>query len=83
MSGPFPLTVAVMALGARSEIRVTLDNFRGEPRADVRTWADFKIGPSECRGPTRKGVSLPLTMLPGLRRAIDEAEAEARALGLL
>jgi len=78
-----PVTVAVVPLGARAEIRVTLDDFRGEPRADVRTWADYKIGPTECRGPTRKGVSLPLAMLPGLRRAIDSAEAEARALGLL
>jgi hypothetical protein len=83
MSGRFPLTVAVVPLGARAEIRVTLDDFRGEPRADVRTWADYMVGPDECRGPTRKGVSLPLAMLPDLRKAIDHAEAQARALGLL
>lgn len=83
MSGPLPRTVAVVPLGARAELRVTLNDCRGEPRADVRTWADYKVGPTECRGPTRKGVSLPLAMLPTFRRALDHAEAEARALGLL
>jgi hypothetical protein len=83
MSGRFPLTVAVVPLGARAELRVTLDDFRGEPRADVRTWADYMVGPDECRGPTRKGVSLPLAKLRGLRQALDDLDAEARALGLL
>ena len=82
MSGPFPRTVVVVPLGACAELRVTFNDCRGEPRADVRTWADYRDAPTEYLGPPRKGVFLPLAMLPTFRRALDQAEAEARALGL-
>lgn len=78
-----PMAVASLPLGDKAEVRVTLDAFNGRPRLDIRTWADYQAGPVLTRGPTKKGVSLPIADLPALALAMREAEAKARDLGLL
>ena len=79
----FPVVVRVLPVGTAAELRLTVERFSGSLRFDLRTWADYRLGASEVRGPTKKGVSLPVEALPDLVAAVVEAEAEARALGLL
>lgn len=82
MSG-LPVTVRTLPLGDAAEVRLTLETVNNLARVDLRTWADDKLGAVVVRGPTRKGVSLPVEALPDLVAAVVEAEAKARALGLL
>lgn len=82
MSG-LPVTVRTLPLGDAAEVRLTLETVNNLARVDLRTWADDKLGAVVVRGPTRKGVSLPVEALPDLVSAVVEAEAKARALGLL
>lgn len=79
----FPLVVRVLPLGSAAELRLTFERFNGSLRFDLRTFEDDRLGASKVRGPTRKGVSLPVEALPDLVAAVVEAEADARALGLL
>jgi hypothetical protein len=81
MSG-LPVVIASLALGAKAEVRVSLDIFAGRPRVDLRTWCDYSAGAVAVRGPTKKGVSLPIGDLPSLALALGAAEAKARELGL-
>ncbi|HAC01375.1 PC4/YdbC family ssDNA-binding protein [Brevundimonas naejangsanensis] len=82
MSG-LPVTVRTLPLGDAAEVRLTLETVNNLARVDLRTWADDKLGAVVVRGPTKKGVSLPVEALPDLVAAVVEAEAKARALGLL
>lgn len=82
MSG-LPVTVRSLPFGDAAEVRLTLETVNNLTRVDLRTWADDKLGAVVVRGPTKKGVSLPVEALPDLVAAVVEAEAVARALGLL
>ena len=82
MSG-LPVTVRSLPLGDKAEVRLVLETVNNLARVDLRTWADDKLGATVVRGPTKKGVSLPVAALPDLVAAVVEAEATARALGLL
>jgi hypothetical protein len=79
----FPLTVHTVPLGSKAEVRLALDTYGNRGRVDLRTWADYSAGPVMGRGPTKKGVSLPIEALPALAAAFAEAEALARSLNLL
>jgi hypothetical protein len=83
MTGALPVLIGTLALGSKAEVRVSLETFQGRPRVDLRTWCDFSAGPVSTRGPTKKGVSLPVADLPALLATIRDAEARARELGLL
>ena len=78
-----PVVIRTFPLGERAEVRLTLDTFNGRPRVDLRTWCDYPAGPVNVRGPTKKGVSLPLAHLSDLVSALGDALDQARALGLL
>lgn len=78
-----PVTVGSLPLGDTAEVRLTLEAVNNLARVDLRTWADDKLGAVVVRGPTKKGVSLPVEALPDLVAAVVEAEVTARALGLL
>lgn len=82
MSG-LPVTVRSLPLGDAAEVRLVLETVNKQPRFDLRTWADDKQGAVVVRGPTKKGISLPVEVLPKLVEAVVEADATARALGLL
>lgn len=78
-----PVVIWTLPLGSAAELRLSLDSFNGKARADLRTWADYQAGPVLTRGPTKKGVSVPVEALPALVAAVVEAEAVARSSGLL
>ena len=76
-----PIPIAVVRKNGLEEIRVALTSYHGVPLVDVRTFADF--GSGDERKATKKGVSVKITALPELRRALEQAEDEARRIGLI
>lgn len=64
---------------AREVIRVELDEYEGHQLVAARIWYSDDGGLK----PTRKGLSVSVKHLTALREAIEKAEAEARAAGLL
>lgn len=71
---------ADIAKGAGELVRVSLVHFRQRDRIDIRQfYAPTETEPS----PTRRGVNLLLTELPRLRAALEAAEQDAIANGLL
>ena len=56
------------------EVRVTLDEYLGNPTIDIRLFGQY---------PTQKGVTFAIRRLPELARALADAEALAREMGLL
>jgi len=63
------------------EVRVSIDEFRGHVLLDIRVFADFT--PARVRMPTKKGISIQVVQLPDLIKALQDAAATARKLGLL
>lgn len=82
MTAP-PEPIAIVEKNSREDVRVSLDEFHGVQLIDVRTFADFKAGAVESRGPTKKGVSLNIARLPALIAGLEAARDEARRRGLL
>jgi hypothetical protein len=78
-----PAVIHTFPLGARAELRVTLDTFNGQPRLDLRTWCDYPSAGGETRGPTKKGVSVPLSQVPDLIAALGQGLDCAGSFGLL
>ncbi len=78
---PLPVTVARLEKNASSEVRISLEDFRGHHLVDVRVYAD-SVAKGE-RVATGKGVALKVAKLPELLDALRQAETEARARGLL
>lgn len=76
------LPVTTIRKSNYEECRVGLSEFRGNVRIDVRIWAEPRNGQGD-RVATPHGVSLRLESLPELRAAIEAAEREAVARGLL
>ncbi len=75
-----PILIASIPKGD-SEVRVSLDEFKGNLTIDVRLFEPFT--PAKVPMPTRKGVTLGLAKLPELVRALADAEKQARELGLI
>ncbi len=72
--------VGTVAKNRSETIHVTLTEYRGVDLCDVRVHASYDGRPA---APTRKGVSVNVHVLPELVRVLAEAEAVARAEGLL
>lgn len=66
---------------ASGEVRVRLDREKGAPVVDLRYFD--AVGPGRVMMPTKKGVSLPVSSLPGLVEAVSNAAALAVATGWL
>lgn len=75
-----PIHIAAIAKG-EGEVRVTLDEFKGNLTIDVRLFEPFTA--AQALMPTKRGLTLGLTKLPQLAAALAAAEAKARELGLL
>lgn len=75
MSG-LPVAVRSLPLG-------DMEAVNNQVRVVLLIWAEDKLEATAVRGPTKKGVSLPVEALPNLVAAVVEAEAMACALGLL
>lgn len=74
------MTVATIQKNAREELRVSVEEFRGVPLVNMRVFYKHPLGDMR---PGKQGVALRLELLPELRHALEEAEAEARRQGLL
>ena len=73
--------IATIRKNAAEEVRVSLDEYKGHNLVSLRVWTDPYAG--DERIPTKKGVSMSAKLLPELREALEQAEAQARAAGLL
>ena len=73
--------IATIRKNAAEEVRVSLDEFKGHNLISLRVWCDPYAG--DERVPTKRGLSVSVRLLPELIEALQRAEAEARAAGLL
>lgn len=73
--------ISTIPKNAAEELRVTLTEFNGHPLCDLRTFVEYR-STSEI-GPTKKGVTFAVALLPTIIAGLQEAEAEARRRGLL
>ncbi len=73
-------TIATIERGKTSEIRVRLLEFHDKPYVDIRL---FVVTDAVAKAPTRKGIAVPPALVPELIAALQEAEQEARAAGLI
>ncbi|MBP2229377.1 hypothetical protein J2847_002676 [Azospirillum agricola] len=71
--------IATIAKNATEEIRVGLTAFNGKPLCDFRIFTEYRA--TGETGPTKKGVTFAVALLPQIIAALQEAEA--RRLGLL
>jgi hypothetical protein len=62
------------------ELRIALSDFKGRTYLNARTWYRAVVDDELRPG---RGLSVPVTTLPWLRAAIERAEAQALADGLL
>jgi len=80
MSDKLPFVVAEWPRNKREIIRVTLDQFAGQPTLDCRCWyADSEGGLL----PSRSGITPAARHLPLLAEALGNALSEARRMGLI
>jgi hypothetical protein len=77
-----PLIVATLTKNARESVRVALDEFRGHNLLDLRVVVPLAAH-AAVMTPTAKGISVNVAMIPSLRAALADAEAQAVALGWL
>lgn len=63
------------------EIRVGIREFKGNDLIDIRTWTMTQG--SEEMVPTAKGVSINVSLLPELKKAIVEVEKVLKDNGML
>ncbi len=76
--------IAAIPKNQREEIRVALSEFEkdGTTYDMVSARVHYDTGNGEMR-PGRNGLNVPVRLLPKLVTALQQAEAEARAAGLL
>ena len=77
-----PAQLAVIRKNALEEIRVGLSEFNGHDLLNIRIWTEPGDGGAE-RIPTKAGICCNVRLLPELIDALQKAEAQARAGGLL
>ena len=74
--------LATIRKNALEEIRVGLSEFNGHDLLNIRIWTEPRNGGSE-RIPTKAGIACRVALLPEIIEALQQAEAQARARGLL
>ncbi len=74
-------TVAVFKKNKFQEIRVGIREFKGNDLVDIRTWT-MTQGTDEMV-PTAKGVSINISLLGELKKALDEVEAILKEKGMI
>lgn len=67
--------IATIPKNRREELRVTLGEFKGHQLLQLRAWI------SESGLPTKNGFGLQAALIPALRQALQDAEAEAKRRG--
>ena len=74
--------LATIRKNALEEIRIELSEFNGHDLLNIRIWTEPRNGGSE-RIPTKAGIACRVALLPEIIAALQQAEGEARARGLL
>lgn len=73
--------IATIKKNARETLVVDLSEYKGHDLLGLRVWVPDDNG--DGLKPTAKGVTVNVTLLPQIIAALQQAEAEARRLGLL
>lgn len=73
--------IAKFEKNAAEEVQVALTEYKGHNLCSLRVYCDARN--STERIPTKKGIAVRVDLLPDLVEAVRQAEAEARASGLL
>lgn len=68
---------ATIPKNASEVVRVELTEFNGHDLLGIRVWT------KDTDKPTQKGITIAARLIPALREAILDAEAKARAAGLV
>ena len=79
---PSQSALATIRKNALEEIRVGLSEFNGHDLLNIRIWTEPRNGGAE-RIPTKAGICCNVRLLPELIDALQQAETQARAGGLL
>ena len=79
-SETLPIIIAQWARRANDTVMIKIDQFNGTTVIDIRAWWTSPTG--ELRA-GRSGITMSVRHLPSLARALTDAEATARELGLL
>jgi hypothetical protein len=77
-----PIITGDFAKNSREHVRVALDTYAGHDLIDIRVTAQLNNA-TGVWVPTKKGVSVNITLLPDLIAALQTAEVRARELGLI
>ena len=72
--------IASIEKNAREEIRISLSEFNGYDLANIRVF--YRTDDGDMR-PGKAGLAVRLEKLPAVIEALQQAEAEARRLGLV
>lgn len=72
--------IARFAKNRNETLRIALDEWQGHRLLDVRVLVPL-ASHTDALTPTGKGVSINVALIPDLRAALDQAEAQARELG--
>lgn len=73
--------VCTVPKNATEEIRIGLTEYNGKPLCDFRVFAEYRS--TGATGPTKKGVTFAVALLPQIIEGLQDAQAEAQRLGLL
>ncbi len=73
--------IATIRKSDRTEVRIEIGEFKEQPLVNIRTWV--RARDNEELIPTRKGATVTPEQLPKFIEALQAAEREARAGGLL
>ena len=82
LRGPSAGLISVIRKNAAEEIRIELTEFNGHQLINIRVWTEPRNGGSE-RIPTKAGNACRVALLPEIIEALQQAQAQARARGLL
>lgn len=74
-------TVAVFRKNKFQEVRVGIREFKGNDLIDIRTWTMTQG--SEEMVPTAKGISINVTLLDDLKKALSDVEKELKNAGMV
>ncbi len=76
-----PTIVAQIAVTDAEQVRVSLDEHRGAPVVDIRAFEI--VTAAKVPLATKRGLNIPVELLPQLVAALQQAERQARELGLI
>ena len=76
-------TIGIIEKSKTEEPRIALKKFKQHDYLDIRTYVEPYADEGQGRVPSKKGITIPVPKLPDLIAALQKAEEEARAAGLL